>query len=154
MHTISERGPICGRSQSSVRLNRNMGNHTQIDGQRMNRRHQRNWTGNNNCLAAGVRRRHLHLVALLSHMAAALSFGLRHLGIWQKTRHRRPANDRQQKDDHTDFGPEIQEANKPANPILTIVGRNPNRKVTKVGFPAQLPHSLANPGERLWHTGR
>ena len=98
----------------------------------MNRRHQRNRAGHNNCLAAGVRRRHLHLAALLRHMAAALLFGLRHLGIWQKARHRWPANDRQHKDDHTDLGPEIQEANKPANTILTIVGRIPKRKVTKV----------------------
>ena len=148
MHTRSKRGPIRGRSQSSVRLNRKMRNHTQIDSQRMNRRHQRNRTGHNNCLAAGVRRRHLHLAALFRHMAAALPFGLRHLGIWQKACHRRPANDRQHKDDHTDFRPEIQDANKPANPILTILGRNPNRKVTKVtvrgilpGFPlASLPN--------------
>ena len=100
----------------------------------MNRCHQRNWTGNNNCLAAGVRRRHLHFAALLRHMAAALPFGLCHLGIWQKARHRGPANDRQQKDHHTDFGREIQEINGLANAILTIVVRDPNRKVTKVAI--------------------
>ena len=100
----------------------------------MNRRHQRNRTGNNNCLAAGVRRRHLHFAALLRHMAAALPFGLCHLGIWQKARHRRAANDRQQKDDHTDFGREIQEIDGLANAILTIVGRNPKQKVTKVAI--------------------
>ena len=148
MHIRSQRGPIRGRSQSSVRLNRKMGNHAQIDSQRMNRRHQRNRTGHNNCLAAGVRRRHLHLAALFRHLTAAFPFGVSHWSVGQKARHSRRANNHQQKDDHTDFGPEIQEANQPVNPILTKLGRNPNRKVTNVGFRLNCPTLSRQPREK------
>lgn len=120
MHIKRKRGPTRWRTRGKIRLSGKVRKNTQINCQRMNRRHQRNWTGHDNSLAAGVRRRHLHLAALFCHMAAALFFGLCHLGIWQKARHRGPADDPQQEDNNTDFGHEIQEANKTAKPTLPI----------------------------------